>query len=57
MKEITPKGGDNTILSFECQKDTKTARKMCERENTRRNRANKAKIKEYQAHQHEKNLA
>ena len=49
--------GDNTILSFECQKVTKTARKMCERGSTSRNRENKAQIKEYQKHQHETNLA
>ena len=57
MKEIMPKGGDNTILSFECQKDTKTARKMCERGSTSRNKADKAWIKEYQKHQHETNPA
>ena len=50
MKEITPKGGDKIILSFECQKNAKTARKMCERGRTSRNRAHKTHIKEYQKH-------
>ena len=41
MGEIVNEG-DNTILSFECQKVTKNARKMCERGSTSKNRADKA---------------
>ena len=42
MKEIIPNKGDNIILSFECQKVTKTTRKMCEKGSTSRKRVDKA---------------